>query len=165
MPDVTVRIGGKDFAVSCRAGEEPFLKAAARLLDQEASALIGQIGRVPEVRMLLMAGLMLADRMAAQDERAATAESDLAVARARIAELESRPEPEPRAVEVPVVPSRLFESLAEIAARAEALAQQAEERVPSRPGPDSPADPAQDPAPDPGPAPVPVSADPRADAP
>jgi cell division protein ZapA len=131
MPDVTIRIGDKDFTVSCRDGEEVFLKTAAQLLDQEASALIGQLGRVPEPRMLLMSGLMLADRFAAQGERITALESELATAHARIAELEAQPAPEPRTIEVPVVPSHVLESLAEFAARAEALAEQAEEKLPA----------------------------------
>ena len=64
MADVRISIGGRDFDVSCQPGEEHFLRAAAKLLDNEASTLIGQMGRLPESRMLLMAALMLADRTA-----------------------------------------------------------------------------------------------------
>src|SRR6056297_3738590 len=77
MPDVTVSIGGKEFTVACQDGEEPFLRAAAAMLDQEATSLVDQIGRLPESRMLLMAGLMLADRTAAFEERARLAEARL----------------------------------------------------------------------------------------
>ena len=61
MPEVTIRIGGRAFDVSCQEGEESYLHAAARMLDDEAQVLSDQIGRMPEARMLLMAGLMLAD--------------------------------------------------------------------------------------------------------
>ena len=81
MADVRISIGGRDFDVSCQPGEEHFLRAAAKLLDNEASTLIGQMGRLPESRMLLMAALMLADRTAgledqlrALEERATLAE-------------------------------------------------------------------------------------------
>ena len=46
MPDVRISIGGRDFDVSCQPGEEHFLRAAAKLLDNEATTLISQIGRV-----------------------------------------------------------------------------------------------------------------------
>src|SRR6056297_1346269 len=108
MPDVTVTIGGRDFAVACQTGEEAFLRTAAQMLDEEASSLVSRIGRLPEARMLLMAGLMLADRTAAYRERAQAAE-------ARLAEIEGLPPPEPERVEVPVVPPALRDTLAEMA--------------------------------------------------
>ena len=45
-----------------------FLRAAAALLDAEAQPLVAQMGRLPEARMLLMAGLMLADKVAAHED-------------------------------------------------------------------------------------------------
>ena len=124
MPEVTVTIGGKGFQVACQPGEEHFLRAAAAILDAEAQPLMAQLGRLPEARMLLMAGLMLADKTA-------SVEDELRLARARIAELEARPEPAPQRVEVPVIPPQVGETLAEIAARAEALAAAIEERQPA----------------------------------
>ena len=62
MPEVQITIGDRQFEVACNAGEEDYLHAAARMLDEEAAVLASQIGRVPEARMLLMAGLMLADK-------------------------------------------------------------------------------------------------------
>ncbi|MGE4611212.1 MAG: cell division protein ZapA [Paracoccaceae bacterium] len=63
MPEVTVSIGKRNFVLACNEGEEPHLKAAAKLLSAEADTLQSQIGRVPEARMLLMSGLMLADKV------------------------------------------------------------------------------------------------------
>ena len=59
MPEVQIQIGGRPFNVACQEGEEHFLQAAAGLLDNEARTLMDQIGRLPEARMLLMAGLIL----------------------------------------------------------------------------------------------------------
>ncbi len=61
MPEVNVTIGGRGYQLACNEGEEPHLQAAAKLLNAEAETLQAQAGRVPEARMLLMAGLMLAD--------------------------------------------------------------------------------------------------------
>jgi cell division protein ZapA len=121
MPELDVQIGGRPFRVACQEGEEHFLRAAAQMLDAEAQPLVAQMGRMTEVRMLLMAGLMLADRTAAVEDQ-------LRVARARITELEDRPAPEPLRSEVPVLPPGLTETLAELAARAEAVAAQIEEK-------------------------------------
>lgn len=122
MPDVTVTIGAKDFTVACQDGEEAYLRTAAAMLDEEAQSLVGQIGRLPETRMLLMAGLMLADRTAAYEERARTAEEKLAAQEARIAELESAV----AAASAEPLPEGFADALAGLAERAEALAERVE---------------------------------------
>lgn len=71
MPEITIHIGGRDFQVVCKEGEEPFLQSAASLLDTEAQALTGAMGRIPESRMLLMSGLMLADKTASLEDQLA----------------------------------------------------------------------------------------------
>lgn len=120
MPDLEVMIGGRGFQVSCQPGEEHFLHAAARMLDTEAQPLMAQMGRLPEARMLLMAGLMLADRTAALED-------ELQALKAHLVAMEARPA---RAtIEVPVIPAAVTDTLAEIAARAEALAAALEERA------------------------------------
>ncbi|MCP5075906.1 MAG: cell division protein ZapA [Rhodobacteraceae bacterium] len=69
MAEVKVAIGGREFEVACRSGEEHFLKSAAAMLDNEAAALNEALGRMPESRMLLMAGLMLADKTASLEDQ------------------------------------------------------------------------------------------------
>jgi len=81
MPELEITLGDRTFVVACQAGEEPFLQAAAQILDTEATSLQAKVGRLPDVRMLLMAGLMVADRMAAID-------ADLQQAKARMAQME-----------------------------------------------------------------------------
>lgn len=83
MAEVEIRIGGRRYHVACQDGEEPYLEAAARLLDAEASRLADQKMKLPEPRMLLMAGLMLADRTVALEE-------ELAALKARVAEAEKK---------------------------------------------------------------------------
>lgn len=77
MARVNVEIGNRPFDVACEPGQEGFLTAAAALLDAEAIELSAQIGRLPEQRMLLMAGLMLADKMATLKLQLAQAEEKL----------------------------------------------------------------------------------------
>ncbi|MCT4684932.1 MAG: cell division protein ZapA [Roseicyclus sp.] len=135
MPEVEIQIGGRGFMVACQDGEEPFLQAAAKMLDTEAAVILGQIGRMPADRMLLMAGLMLADKTAAledeikalqdkikaQDKALASAEERLADRARRIAELQDAG---PRTE----LPGRFTDGLAELAARAEAMAEEIEAR-------------------------------------
>ncbi|WP_299756857.1 cell division protein ZapA [uncultured Boseongicola sp.] len=129
MPEVTINIGSRPFQVACQEGEEHFLQSAAALLDHEASTLMDQIGRLPEARMLLMAGLMLADKAAGTDDQLKALEDKVAQQEAWIEEFQSNPQPEPTRVEVAVVPDEVTQTLAELAARAEALADAAEEKA------------------------------------
>ena len=120
MADLDITIGGRSFSVACQEGEEHFLRSAALMLDAEAQPLLEQMGRLPEGRMLLMAGLMLADRTAAVEDEARRL-------RAKLAEIDARPAPQPARVEVPTIPAAVTETLAEIAARTEAMADRLEE--------------------------------------
>ena len=129
MPEVTIQIGGRPFNVACQEGEEHFLHSAAALLDNEAKSLMDQIGRLPEARMLLMAGLMLSDKHAGAEDQMMGMEDKIAQQEAWIEELQNRPAPEPEQVKVAVIPDQVTDSLAELAARAEALADAAEERL------------------------------------
>ena len=90
MPELILEIGGRVYEVACEAGQEPSLERAGRLLDNEATR-IGDEGRATEKRMLLLAGLMLADTMTALENELRATEERLrhAEERARIAEAKS----------------------------------------------------------------------------
>ncbi|AGT08005.1 cell division protein ZapA [Paracoccus aminophilus] len=118
MAEVDFTIGHKQYTLSCQEGEERLLKRAAGMLDTEAQQILSQAGRMPEPRLLLLAGLMLADRTSALEDRANAAERELA-----------RLKSNPQKVEVPAVPQDLADAFAELAARAEALAQKAEDSL------------------------------------
>lgn len=90
MPELILEIGGRVFEVACEPGQEFSLERAGRLLDAEATR-IGDAGRQTEKRMLLLAGLMLADTMTALQEQLRQAEDRIrhAEERVRIAEAKS----------------------------------------------------------------------------
>jgi len=141
MPQVEIAIGGRTFEVACQDGEEHFLQTAAKMLDDEAQHISAQVGRIPEARMLLMAGLMLADKTAGLEEKIKDGENRAAQLQARIDTLESAgagaapvvaaatPERVEVQVEVPVMPAGLATAMEGIAARAEALAAEVERRA------------------------------------
>ncbi|MBO9472369.1 MULTISPECIES: cell division protein ZapA [unclassified Shimia] len=129
MPEVQIEIGGRVFEVACQDGEQHFLRAAAQMLDEQAKALIAQAGRIPEPRMLLMAGLMLADKTAGLEDQLRNAEAKLAACDEEISALKNAPAPAPERIEVPVIPDSVTQTLAEMTARAEALADLVEEKA------------------------------------
>ena len=128
MPEVTITIGSRQFEVACQEGEEHYLHTAAKMLDDEAQVLSDQVGRMPEARMLLMAGLMLADKTASVEDRVAEIQEKLAEREAELEGLRNAT-PEPERIEIPVVPQAVTDTLAELAARAEALAASVEEKA------------------------------------
>lgn len=130
MPEVTITIGGRNFEVACHEGEESYLQAAAKMLDDEARVLSDQVGRMPEARMLLMAGLMLADKTASFEDQVGEVKAQLAEREAELEGLRNMAPAEPERIEVPVIPDSVTDTLAEIAARAEALAAEIDEKTP-----------------------------------
>jgi cell division protein ZapA len=129
MPEVTIKIGQRPYTVNCPEGEEPQLQKARDALDAEASTLLAHAGRVPEAQMLLMSGLMLADRTLALQEQLRATEAALEQAQQASQEVYREIKTVVKEVEVPMVPIALLETLAELSARAEATADDLEERI------------------------------------
>ena len=117
MPEVAINIGDKKFTVTCQPGEESALEAAASLLNDEASFLVSEIGQLSEQKLLLMSGLMLADKMTSQAEKLAKAERALEEALAKAKKLEVND-----ASQQAQIDENFVEQLAIITEKAESLA-------------------------------------------
>lgn len=117
MPEVRVSIGERDFDVACQEGEEHYLLSAAAMLNAEASVLVEQIGKMPESRMLLMAGLMLADKTAGLNDKLKRLEAELGEQRARNEELDTT-----KGAPIPLVSRSTAVDFEDVVARAEELA-------------------------------------------
>ena len=126
MPEVSIRIGERLFNVTCRDGEESALHQAAGLLNSEAKALEGQSRRLPEAQMLLMVGLMLADKHVVAASDKSGLEETIARLEARIKDLEGQVEQ--RGIQVAPPEDKVSGTLVRIAERAEALAEVAEKK-------------------------------------
>ncbi|MEM6743582.1 MAG: cell division protein ZapA [Pseudomonadota bacterium] len=67
MADVDMAIAGRSYRVACADGQEASLAEAGAMIAREAETLRAQFGSgfntLSEARVLLMAGLMLADRV------------------------------------------------------------------------------------------------------
>jgi len=124
MPEVTIVIAGREFRVACEEGEEHFLQSAAELLDSQATELSERMGRLPEERMLLMAGLILADKTAELGESQRNLKEKVANLERKLTELRTAPKTAPE--EAGTAPGNMTGTLAEIAGRAEALADRLE---------------------------------------
>ena len=68
MAEVNVKVGEKTYTIECDPGEEVEVQAAANEFNAESQKILGSIGKVPEVKLLLMAGLMLGGRLRISEE-------------------------------------------------------------------------------------------------
>lgn len=89
MPDVKVTIGGRNFSVFCNPGEEEDVSQSAKLLNNESDSLQEHIGRIPEDKMLLLAGLLLGDKFRSLNNEKASLEGKLLEMTAKLKNLES----------------------------------------------------------------------------
>jgi cell division protein ZapA len=63
MGQVVVEVNGRPYTMNCSDGEEEHLMELAQLLDSEVTTIKGGVGQVGDIRLLLMAGLVVADRL------------------------------------------------------------------------------------------------------
>ena len=69
MAQVTVTINTKSYTLACDDGEEEHLRDLARDIDRRVTKLKAEVGSGDEPRLLLMAGLLVADDLALANER------------------------------------------------------------------------------------------------
>jgi len=63
MANVVVEVNGRPYTMQCPDGEEDHLRELARLLDSEVARIRQSVGTVGDIRLLVMSGLMVADRL------------------------------------------------------------------------------------------------------
>lgn len=63
MAQVVVQVNDRPYTMQCPDGEEEHLKELARLLDAEVVRIRQSVGTVGDIRLLVMSGLMVADRL------------------------------------------------------------------------------------------------------
>ncbi|TCT42852.1 cell division protein ZapA [Martelella mediterranea] len=63
MAQVTVNIDGKAYRMACEAGQEDHLQALAARFDGYIANLRGQFGEIGDLRLTVMAGIMVMDEL------------------------------------------------------------------------------------------------------
>lgn len=77
MAHVIVEVNGRPYTMQCPDGEEEHLRELARLLDSEVLRIKQSVGTVGDIRLLVMSGLMVADRLSEAIARIETLEEDV----------------------------------------------------------------------------------------
>lgn len=63
MATVTVEINGRPYAVGCADGQEDRVRVLARQFDNNVRQVAADVGHVGDLRLFLMAALVLADEL------------------------------------------------------------------------------------------------------
>lgn len=82
MPHVSVRINNRQYEVACADGEEERLLALAADLDECVLDLRRQIAGAPEIKLLVLGALMMADK--AREASVLIEQAKMEAARARV---------------------------------------------------------------------------------
>ena len=78
MAQVVIRINGRDYTMQCDDGQEEHLRALARMIDEEIAAIREAVGPLGDLRLLIMASLVIADRLNDAQHDAAALQEQLA---------------------------------------------------------------------------------------
>lgn len=77
MAHVIVEVNGQPYTMQCPDGEENHLRELAKLLDSEVTRIKQSVGTVGDIRLLVMSGLMLADRLSESMRRVEALEEEV----------------------------------------------------------------------------------------
>ena len=75
MGQVAVTVNGRSYAVACDDGQEARIRQLAQSLDAKVGGLTARLGQAGESRLLVLAGLVLADELAEAREALKAAQS------------------------------------------------------------------------------------------
>ena len=81
MAQVTVTIDGKAYRMACEEGQEGHLTELAQRFDGYVGHLKGQFGEIGDLRITVMAGIMVMDEISELTRRVASLESELEMLR------------------------------------------------------------------------------------
>ncbi|MBX7248665.1 MAG: cell division protein ZapA [Caulobacteraceae bacterium] len=98
MATVTVEVNGRPYSVGCADGQEDRVRQLARQFDDHVRQIARDVGQVGDLRLFLMAALLVSDELAdirgqlarAQQGAAPAAEADYGPAVAAIESLADR---------------------------------------------------------------------------
>lgn len=77
MANVVVTVADRPYTMQCPDGEEDHLRELAQLLDTEVSRIKQSVGSIGDIRLLVMSGLMVADRLSEAIQKIETLEDQV----------------------------------------------------------------------------------------
>ncbi|MFB2553421.1 cell division protein ZapA [Ensifer soli] len=81
MAQITVMIDGKAYRMACEEGQEDHLTELAARFDRYVGHLKSQFGEIGDLRLTVMAGIMVTDELSEVNRRLKALEADVAALR------------------------------------------------------------------------------------
>lgn len=90
MSKVTISLNGRAFTIGCEEGQQAYLRELAGHLDGHVRELSEKVGQIGDVRLLLMASLIVADEMREAQGRASALVEEMSDLKGRLSQAEAR---------------------------------------------------------------------------
>lgn len=63
MAQVAITVNGRSYQIACEDGQEEHLSELGAYIDKRVSDLVASVGQIGDMRLLLMASLLIADEL------------------------------------------------------------------------------------------------------
>ena len=73
MPEISIKINGRNYPVTCEEGEEEHIIRLGRYIDKRVKDLANNVGQIGEAHLLVMTSLVIADELSEMNDRARVA--------------------------------------------------------------------------------------------
>ncbi len=120
MAQVIIQINGRNYTMQCDDGQEEHLRRLARMIDDEIANIRNAVGSIGDLRLLIMASLVIADRLTEVEKQVAWLEEQLEELRTARKEV---------AGQIAMAEERAAKTLEAAARRLESLATSAREKM------------------------------------
>ena len=87
MSEVEISVGDRKYIIACNPGEEKDVLLASEELNKESSNILKSIGKVSDIKLLLMSGLMIAGRLKIVEEEIFLKSKEISELENRLVEL------------------------------------------------------------------------------
>jgi len=77
MSKVAVTLNGRVYSIGCEEGQEAYLRELAGYLDGKVSIMANQVGQIGDLRLAVMASLIVVDELKDAERRIETLEAEL----------------------------------------------------------------------------------------
>ncbi len=90
MSKVTISLNGRPFTIGCEEGQQAYLRELAGHLDNHVRGLADRVGQIGDLRLLLMASLIVADELKEAQGELESLRENLSDTKGRLSEAQAR---------------------------------------------------------------------------
>lgn len=114
MSKVTISLNGRPFTIGCEDGQQAYLRELASHLDDHVRGLADRVGQIGDLRLLLMAALIVADELKEAQGREEAMRDEITDLKGRMSQSEARRRADrARAAEAIIAAAERLETLAD----------------------------------------------------